>query len=703
MIKLKKSPDHINTLIFDMQDRPFNVINHEIGNALLPVLEHLEEEKAKGKLKGLIITSAKRTFLIGGDLEYLHKTTDPAQIFEYTESLKKVFRQLESPEVPVVAALNGSALGTGFELALACHHRIAVDHAWSRFGHPEINLGMMPGGGAVIRLLWLLGIQKSFDLLKEGKRFPAKEALDIGIIDALADNEEQMMDKARQWILENPEARKPWDRPGHAIPGGTAHDISMARVVRDLAAGLSESTRNNFDAPAVILQTLAEGSKVGFKTASLIESRGFASLVATQRARNMTKAFWFDLNAIEAGANRPKGFGKFRPNKVGIIGSGQMGSGIALACVRRGIQVIIKDISTSVAARSKNFVAQALQDLEKKGNISSDEGKQYLNQISTSENSADFKGCDLVIEAVFENENIKVQVTQEAEKQLDDQALFATNTSSIPIARIAKHSVRPQNFVGLHFFSPAETVPLVEVVTSKETSQETIAKAMDFVLKIKKIPLLVKDSWGFYASRVKNTYLLEGIELLREGYPPALIENLGRQSGMPEGPLASTDDIGLEYARKYESQAAVLYGPKYIQHPAVGVLDIMVQELNRKGKEEQNGFYDYQEGERQCIWPALSNHFSTSKYYWDAFALKERMLFVQVIEAAWCLEERVVRSKAEANLGSIHGWGFPSWTGGVIQYIYNYGKEAFINRCKVYENLHGPRFKVPKYILELKE
>ena len=703
MIKLKKSPDHITTLIFDMKDRPFNVINHEIGEALLPVLQHLEEEKANGKLKGLIITSAKRTFLLGGDLDYLYKTKDPAQIFEYTESLKKVFRQLEAPDVPVVAALNGSALGTGFELALACHHRIAVDHAWSRFGHPEVTLGMMPGGGAVIRLLWLLGIKATFAMLKEGKRFPAKEAVEVGIIDALADNEEQMIDKARQWILKNPDPRRPWDQKGCSIPGGTANDIKIARVVRDLAAGLSESTRNNFDAPAVILQTLAEGSKVGFNTASLIESRGFASLVATQRARNMTKAFWFDLNAIQAGVNRPKGYDKFNPQKIGIIGSGRMGSGIALACARRGISVIIKDISTSVAARSKNFVAQALQELEKKGNISSDEGKQFLNQITTTENASDFEGCDLVIEAVFENEKIKVQVTEEAEKQLADHALFATNTSSIPIARIAKHSIRPQNFVGLHFFSPAESVPLVEVVKGQHTSEETIAKAMDFVLKIKKVPLLVKDSWGFYASRVKNTYLLEGIELLREGYPAALIENLGRQSGMPDGPLASTDEIGLDYARKYESQAAKLYGPKYIQHPAVEVLDTMVQDLKRIGAEEQQGFYDYREGRSEQLWPALQNHFAVSKTYWDAFALKERLLFVQVIEAAWCLQERVVLSKAEANLGSIYGWGFPSWTGGVLQYIHNYGKVAFINRCEVYEKLHGPRFKVPKYIRELSE
>ncbi len=696
MIRYKKDTDNIVTLILDMADRDINIINHEVGQAFIPVTQHLKEEKAKGKLKGIIITSAKKTFLAGGDLDYLHKCYDAEEIFEYAEKLKKFFRDLESPGVPVVAAINGTALGSGFELALACHYRIAINDPKTRLGHPEVTLGLMPGNGGVIRMLWLLGVEKAFAVLTEGKRFTPKEAFEAGIINALAADKKEMMNKAKKWILANPEARSPWDYQEGKIPGER-----VEQVVRRLSAGLVKKNQGNFSAPKAILNVLTEGSKVDFETASKIESRHFAKLVQSKETKNMTKAFWYDLKAILKGTNRPKGFGKFRPRKVGIIGSGVMGSGIATACVVRGLEVVLKDISKSVAERGKAYAGDRLEDLMRSGKITKEECSSLLDKIQTTETSADFETCDLVIEAVFENQNVKTKVMKEAETHLDEFSIFASNTSSIPISKLAEGSSRPDNFVGLHFFSPVVEVPIVEIIRGKKTSEETIARAFDFVKKIRKTPIVVKDSWGFFASRVQNTYILEGIHMLTEGYPAALIENLGQQVGMPKGALALADDLGLEMVLRFETQAAVLYGPKYIQHPAVPTLKKMLEELDRKGAKKKAGFYEYPAAGDRQLWEALKEHFSISQEFWTVGALEERLLFVQVLEAVWCLQEQVIGSLEEANLASIYGWGFPSFKGGVIQYINDYGIEKFVLQCTAYEKQYGPRFQVPRLLTEM--
>ena len=486
MIRYKKDTNNIVTLTLDMANRNFNVINHQIIQAFVPVLEHLKKEKEAGTVKGVIITSAKKTFLAGGDLEYLQRSNDPGQIFEFSQTLHKFFRDLEKPGVPVVAAINGTALGTGFELALACHHRVAIDDPKTRIGFPEVKLGLMPGSGGVIRLLWLLGLERAYPILTSGKRYNPKEALQVGIIDELSLNEEDMVDKARQWLLTHPEGCRPWDMKGGQIPGGTAKDLNLAMKIQLLTAQLAKATYNNYPAPRAILSTLAEGSKVDFDTACRIESRKFTQLLLSRESRNMTKAFWFDFNAIKAGENRPKGFGKFRPQKVGIIGAGRMGSGIALVCLMRGLEVVIKDISKAVAQRGKEFVEQELEKLVTTQKITEDQKANLLEKIHTTETSEDFESCDLVLEAVFENKTVKTKVTREAEKYMDDLSIFATNTSSIPISELGEGSLRPANFVGLHFFSPVDKMRLVEIVKGKQTSDETVARAFDFVSHIRK-------------------------------------------------------------------------------------------------------------------------------------------------------------------------------------------------------------------------
>ena len=699
MIQYKKDIDQIAVLNLDMKDRAVNIFNHEIVDAFVPVIEHLKKEKQKGKLKGIILTSSKKTFLTGGDLDYLMQQKSPTEIFNYSQKVQKFFRDLENPGVPVVAAINGSVLGSGFELALACHKRIVVDNPKIKIGLPEVNLGLMTGGGASIRLLWSLGIEKAYDILTNKKIYNPKQAYECGIVDELASDEAQMIEAARKWILNQKEGKRIWDLQPGSSPI-EKNNINTLKLVQQMTARSMKDNQGNFPAYSAILNTLAEGLYVDFDTACKIESRYFAELLQTKECKNMMKTFWFDLNRIKSDDMRPKGYGKFRPKKVGIIGAGNMGSGIAISCLLNGLKVVMKDISKSVALMSKEYITKRFSEMLEQNKITKEVKETALINFSASDDAKDFKECDIVIEAVFENKNVKINVTKEAEAQLDRFAIVGTNTVSISISELGKETLRPENFIGLHFFSPVEDVPLCEVVKGKLTSDETVAKAFDFVKKIKKTPILVKDNWGFFSSRVQNTFILEGVQMLQEGYPAALIENLAYQAGMRKGALALADTLSLNLVLNYEQQAAKHYGPKYIAHPAVTPLKIMIEEAKRPGRPSKLGFYDYDvdNAERLKLWDGLTDFFEVKKSTEDNEELKERLLFVQVLEALWVLYEGVVKSVPEANLGSIYGWGFPSFRGGVIQYICDYGKDAFVAKCKQLEKIHGPRFKVPSNI-----
>lgn len=701
MIRYKKDTDNIVTLTLDMGGRSVNVINHEIAEAFVPVIEHLKGEKEKGLLRGVIITSAKKSFLAGGDLEYLYRPGSPEEIFHFAEKLKGILRDLERPGIPVVAAINGAALGTGFELALACHHRIALSGPKVWLGFPEVQLGLIPGSGGIVRLMWLMGIEKTWPILSSGRRYTPQEALQAGLVDELASSPREMLDKARAWLLQNKEGRRPWDRANCSIPGGTARSHTVATHIQMLAAMLARQTQNNYPALQAILSILAEGSRVDFDTASRIESRYYTGLLRSQACNNMIKAFWVDYNFIKEGGNRPKGFGKFRPRKVGVIGAGRMGSGIALACLSHGLSVVLKDVSKPIAERGREYVRQRLEEWVAEGRKTKTEGEDMLRRIHTTESSREFEECDLVIEAVFENRMVKQKVMREAEEFTDDYSLFASNTISIPITKLAEASLRPENYVGLHFFPPAEEVPLVEIVRGAKTSDETVARAFDFVRAIRKTPIVVKDDWGFFAARVQNTYILEGITMLQEGYPPALIENLGRQAGMPLGALALADSLGLNMVLRYENQAAEHYGAKYVQHPAVSVLKTMLEELQRPGQQKRAGFYDYEGDTRLALWPGLDAHFPPAIEHYEQKGLVNRFLFAQVLEAVWCMQEKVIHSVAAANLGSIYGWGFPAFKGGVIQFIHDFGADAFMEECKKLEEQYGQRFKAPRLLSKL--
>jgi 3-hydroxyacyl-CoA dehydrogenase / enoyl-CoA hydratase / 3-hydroxybutyryl-CoA epimerase len=696
MIRYEKDTHNIVTLTLEMAGSPYNIISHDIGKSFVSVLHHLKSEKKKGLLRGVIITSAKKNFLHGGDLEFYYNCTDPKEIFETSQNISHFFRELESPGVPVVAAINGTALGPGFGLALACHHRIVLDKPGIMLGLPETSLGLMPNGGEIIRLMWLLGIEKAYHVTCDGHYYTPKEALVAGVIDELATDEKDLIAKAKTFLLENPDARRPWDTEGEQIPDGSVRDARTGATIRRLTAEQYLRTRHIFPSYEAILSTLVEGSRVDFDTACLIQSRYFTTVCLTKEAKNMTKAYWYDYMAIKHGANRPKGFGKFRPKKVGIVGAGLMGSGIAYACAKAGLSVVLKDISRSVAEKGKSYTAEKLRVLVERKELTEEDAKATLNRIEATEKSEAFQGCDIIIEAVFENQQLKSKVIKESENYLDQYCIIASNTSSIPITKLGKTTARPANFCGMRFFRFVEDEPLVEIVKGEATSDETIARAFDFIKMMKKVPIIVKDSWGFFSGRVRNTYILEGISLLQEGFSPALIENLGVQTGMKIGPLAWADDLSLDLIQEYERQAAELYGPKYVRHPAVATLDMMIHD-GRHGCDVRKGFYDYdRDGKRIELWKGLNNNIPTPQY--DVHEVTERLLFVQILEALWCYQEGVIGSVEEANIGSLYGWGFPSVRGGVFQFINDYGAKKFVEKCHFYEKKHGQRFKTPKIL-----
>lgn len=694
MIKYQKNAENIVTLTMDMDGRATNIINHEIGRAFVPCLEQLRAEKAAGRLSGVIITSAKQSFLMGGDLDYLYKATDAAEVFGFAQKQKELFRGLELLGVPVVAAINGSVMGSGYELTLACHHRICLDNPAIKIGMPEVTLGLVPGAGGCVRLLWRLGIEQAFSLLTDAAQsFSPQEAKQKGLIDATAHDTDSLLHAATEWIRRHPNHKQPWDT-GAKIALGTPLLPAIAQKVVGISAQLTKKTHNNYPAPRAVIAILNEGALTDFDTAMRIESRYFAELVCSQTTKNMIKAFWYDLNDIKEGGSRPRGIGRFRPRKLGIIGAGMMGSGIAYQAALCGLDVVLKDVSKTIAERGKEQVGIICDKQIKNQKLSAHERNAILAHIATTEQFSDFEGCDVVIEAVFENKPLKAKVTKDAEPYLDKYSLMASNTSTIPITDLAKASIRPENFIGLHFFSPAEQMPLVEIVTGAKTSQESLARAFDLVKLLRKTPIVVRDARGFYTTRVFSRYILEGMAMLAEGHAPTTIENAGRYAGMPMGPLALTDELSLQLAFDIEQEAKNALGDTYQRHPAMTVLETMVLELKRFGKAKGAGFYDYTEGAPKQLWADLAVHFPPNAPPVPLTELQERLLLVQSIEATRCMQEGIIENAADANVGSILGWGFPVFQGGTLQYAEAMGAARFRERCAYYETKFGERYKL---------
>ncbi|MEA1079042.1 3-hydroxyacyl-CoA dehydrogenase NAD-binding domain-containing protein [Marinobacter qingdaonensis] len=707
-IRYDLGSDQTLTLTIDMPGQSANTMDAAFRDALGETVARVKADLAD--LRGIIITSAKKTFFAGGDLNELHKVTrEDAEAFEtMVNGLKADMRFLETSGKPVVAAINGSALGGGLEIALACHHRVVLNSDAIQLGLPEVTLGLLPGGGGTQRLPRMIGLEAAFPFLMEGKKVAPAAALKAGLVDELADDTDDMLAKARAFIDANPQCQQPWDKKGFKLPGGAPHHPAMAQKLAIAPAMLKQKTRGCYPAPERILSAAVEGAQVDFDSGSLIETRYFAELVIGQVAKNMTGTFWFQLNAIKAGGSRPSGVERARFAKVGVLGAGMMGAGIAYSTAVKGIDVVLKDVSVDNAEKGKAYSDKLLAKKVSRGRLTEAQKAEILDRIKTTDSADDLAGCDLVIEAVFEDSGLKAKVTQEAEPQLAANGIFASNTSTIPITQLAEASAKPDNFIGLHFFSPVDKMQLVEIIVGAQTSDDTLARAFDYVQQIGKIPIVVNDSRGFFTSRVFGTFVNEGVAMLAEGIAPASIENAGVLSGMPVGPLAISDEVSLtlmQHIRAQSKKDTEAAGGTWVPHPAEAIIDQMVDQQGRKGKAAGAGFYEYPDNGKKYLWPELDRLFvDADKARSIALQeLKDRILFVQAIETVRCLEEGVLRTVEDANIGSIFGIGFAPWTGGAIQFINQYGVRAFTERAKELAAAYGERFTPPKLLLEKAE
>ena len=696
-----KGPDNIVVLTLDAPGQSANTMNAAFRASMAEVVSRLEAEG--DALAGVILTSAKKTFFAGGDLNELVKVdkADALDFYLGVLQTKHDLRRLEILGKPVVAAINGAALGGGWEICLACHQRILLDQPAVRIGLPEVTLGLLPGGGGVVRMVRLLGIEKALPYLLEGRKLSPAEALAAGLVQQLASDTDDLLDKGRAWIRDNPTAVQPWDQKGYCLPGGTPDSPALAATLALAPSLLRARTQGCLPAPEKILCAAVEGARVDFEAAQIIEARYFTELVTGQVAKNMIGTFWFQLNQINAGHSRPAGHAPSRISRIGVIGAGMMGAGIAHVAALAGIEVVLKDLTLEAVQRARTHSRTLL---ERDDELEPEQREQILARIEASDSYEDFQRCELIIEAVFEDRHLKAEVSRAAVRMAPAQALIASNTSTLPISGLAEAVAGAgERFIGLHFFSPVERMPLVEIIRGKHTSDATLAKAFDFVLQLGKTPIVVNDSRGFFTSRVFATYTNEGIAMLGEGVPAAMIENQARQAGMPVGPLAVSDEVSLSLMRHIRRQTEADFaeqGSQAPQHPAFAVIDRMLDGCQRPGKAAGGGFYDYPAGAKKHLWDGLASRFGKEHGAIAAEDIRDRLLFIQALETVRCLEEGVLQSVADANLGSVFGIGFASWTGGALQFINQYGLPAFVVRARELARAYGERFEPPALLLE---
>ena len=702
-IRYEKGQDQIVVLTLDMPGQSANTMNAVYREAMAATVTRLEAEK--DSIAGVIITSAKKTFFAGGDLNELIQV-DKAHAKDFYDSvlvLKAQLRRLEILGKPVVAAINSTALGGGWEICLACHYRVVLDDKSVQLGLPEVTLGLLPGGGGVVRMVRMLGLEKALPYLLEGKKVRPQQALQAGLINELAADRDELLAKSRDWIFANPEAKQPWDNKGYLIPGGTPSNPKVAQMLAIAPSILRSKTNGCFPAPEKILCAAVEGAQVDFDTAHLIETRYFTELVTGQVAKNMIGTFWFQLNEINAGSSRPQGFGPYVTRKVGVLGAGMMGAGIAYVSACAGIEVVLKDINLAAAEKGKAHSAALLDKKVSRGQLTAEQRETTLARIHPAHDDADLAGCDLIIEAVFEDRELKAKVSAAAQRVVGVDAVIASNTSTLPISGLATAVADQGKFIGLHFFSPVDKMPLVEIIRGAHTSDETLVRGFDFVLQIKKTPIVVNDSRGFFTSRVFGTFTNEGIAMLGEGVAAPMIETEARKAGMPVGPLAISDEVSLSLMSHIRQQTAKdlqVEGKAVPTHPATVVIDLLVNEYQRAGKAAGGGFYEYPAGGQKYLWPELKSRFERPDQRISPQDVRDRLLFIQAIETVRCVEEGVLMSTADANIGSIFGIGFAAWSGGALQFINQYGLNDFIARARYLAEQYGERFSPPALLLE---
>ncbi len=696
--------DGIATITIDVKDRPMNVLTPEFMTELKESIEKVASDDA---IKGAVITSGKDSFLAGADLKSLVNAFDSGasaeEMYANSRGLQQTLRTMETCGKPFAAAINGTALGGGLEICLATHYRVAANNPKAVLGLPEVQVGLLPGGGGTQRLPRLIGLEASLPLMLQGTHVKPDKAGSLGIVNEVVEPGKEV-DAAKKWVREVGDPEQPWDKKGFKVPGGTG--LMNPKAIQTLMVGsalLQKNTNHNYPAPIAIMSCVYEGTVLPIDQGLDIESKYFVSLLRDPVARNMTRTLFINKGAADKLVRRPEGVEKSQVKKLGVLGAGMMGAGIAFVSARAGMQVVLLDTTKDKAEKGKDYSRELLQKRIDRGRMDSDKAADLLELIKTTDDYADLEGCDLIIEAVFEDRKIKADVTAKTEAVIPESAIFASNTSTLPITGLAEASKRPEQFIGIHFFSPVDKMPLVEVIVGEKTGDEAIARSLDYIQQIKKTPIVVNDSRGFYTSRVFGTFTREGMSMLAEGVNPALIENVAKQAGMPVGPLAVTDEVSLELAYHVGKQTREDLGDAYVGTPADEVVRKFVEDLDRRGKRFGKGFYDYPEGGRKHLWSGLAEHFPVADEQPSVEEVKTRLLYIQALDTVRCMDEGVVTDPADADVGSIFGWGFPPYTGGTISLIETVGLKEFVAECDRMAEAYGERFKVPAMLREKAE
>ena len=691
----------IAVIRWNMTTVPLNVLNDD---SIPQFVEALDRAYADEAVSGIIITSDKAEFVVGADLKMMLRNINlpKPEVFQRSRQLSQIFRKMETCGKPVVAAINGTALGGGLEITLACHYRVALDSPKTKLGLPEVKVGLLPGAGGTQRLPRMIGMQAALPLMVEGKDLSVQEALGMGIIDAIAATPDEMMEKARNYIAANPKPVKAWDevdrktgkikaKDNAKIPNGAVYSPIGAQVFSGGTAMMLDKTKGNYPAPTHIMEAVYEGLLVNIDRGLDIEVRHFTQLATSKEAGNLIRTMFLGLNEANKGASRPKNQAKTDVKKLGILGAGMMGAGIAYVSALAGIEVVLKDVTAEGAEKGKDYSRGLLKKAADRGKMNPLAIDGILNLIKTTADAADLQGCDLIIEAVFEKQELKATVTQEAEPMLAGNGVFGSNTSTLPISGLAQASANPANFIGVHFFSPVDKMQLVEIIMGEQTTDYALAVAIDYTRKIKKTPIVVNDSRGFYTSRCFGTYTAEGMELLKDGVNPILIENAGKLAGMPVGPLAVHDEVALDLSLKVMTES-IRAGVMSESEPTYQMVK-QFNEMGRIGKKAKAGFYEYPADAPKHLWPGLADLFPVATEQPVLAEVKTRLLYRQAIEAVRCFEEGVIRTKLDADLGSILAWGFPAYTGGALSFVEFVGVETFVSECDRLADHYGERFR----------
>ena len=703
--------DGVAVVTWDLKDRTMNVLNF---NSLGEYGETIKKLIADEKVKGIVLASAKDAFIAGADLtssdvfgfdkKDSDKTKAAEKIYNGNMEMQNLFRSMETCGKPFVAAINGHALGGGFEICLACHYRVAIDNDKIQIGQPEAKVGLIPGAGGTQRVPRLAGItQEIMGFLMAGTPFTPKKALSAGLIHEVTDKD-NLIEAAKKYIRDGGKAVQPWDEKSYKFPGGLPYTPKGMMIWGAASSSLRKMSYNNYPAQSAILSALYEGVQVPIDAGLRIEARYFTKVVMDPVSQNMVRSLFVNMQALNKGARRPKEFDKYDVKKIGILGAGLMGAGIAYVTAKAGIEVVLIDQDQENAEKGKDYSVKLLDKALSRKKTTEEKKEKLLSLITPTTDYGLLKGADLIVEAVFENRDIKAEVTAKAEEQITENAVFGSNTSTLPISGLAQNSSRPDNFIGIHYFSPVEKMPLVEIIMGEKTSQETLAKTMDYVQKIKKTPIVVNDSRGFYTSRVFGTYTGEGVAMLAEGIKPALIENAGKMTGMPMAPLALADAVALDLAWKVTTQTKKDFeaeGKDFPITPMYSIMEEMVDKQGRFGKKNNKGFYEYPENGKKYLWPELSNLCKESDDQPDVEELKKRFLYIQAVETAKCFEENVLTDVRDADIGAILGWGMAPWTGGPLSFIDMVGVKDFVAEADKLAQKYGERFTPCKLLRDM--